>query len=47
MKKIGFSYTRTNKIRMPMDSIDFIVQRASYFRKLDEIRRNGTMIFYQ
>ncbi|CAF4615356.1 unnamed protein product [Rotaria sp. Silwood2] len=29
-----------------MDSIDFIAQRASYFRKLNEIRQNGTLIFY-
>ncbi|CAF4698851.1 unnamed protein product [Rotaria sp. Silwood2] len=29
-----------------MDSTDFITQRASYFRKLDEIRLSGTLIFY-
>ncbi|CAF3216490.1 unnamed protein product [Rotaria sp. Silwood2] len=30
-----------------MDSTDFIASRASYFRKLDEIRQNGTLTFYQ
>ncbi|CAF4571633.1 unnamed protein product, partial [Rotaria sp. Silwood2] len=46
MKKIGFSYRRTSTICVPMDSTDFIAQRASYFRKLDEIRLSGTLIFY-
>ncbi|CAF2813659.1 unnamed protein product [Rotaria sp. Silwood2] len=30
-----------------MDSTDFIASRASYFRKLDEIRQNGILTFYQ
>lgn len=41
MKKLGFSYKRTSKMRVSMDSTIFIAQRASYFRKLDGIHRSG------
>ncbi|CAF3941892.1 unnamed protein product, partial [Rotaria sordida] len=35
-----------SEIRVPMDSMVLMAQQASYFRKLDEIRQNGTMIYY-
>ena len=46
MKKIGFQYKRTSKISIPLDSVSFMTQRAKYFRKVDEIRSNGTFIYY-
>jgi hypothetical protein len=46
MKKIGFEYKRTSKIPIPLDSLSFMAQRAKYFKKLDEIRSNGTFIYY-
>jgi hypothetical protein len=46
MKRIGFEYKRTSKISIPLDSVSFMAQRANYFRRLDEIRSNGTFIYY-
>jgi hypothetical protein len=46
MKKLGFEYKRTSTISIPLDSVSFMAQRAKYFRKLDEIRSNGTFIYY-
>lgn len=46
MKRLGFEYKRTSKILIPLDSVSFMAQRAKYFAKLDEIRSNGTAIYY-
>jgi len=46
MKQLGFEYKRTSKILIPLDSVSFMAQRAKYFAKLDEIRSNGTAIYY-
>ncbi|CAF1553235.1 unnamed protein product [Adineta ricciae] len=31
---------------MPLDSISYVAQRASYFRRLDDLRANGVFIYY-
>jgi hypothetical protein len=46
MKQFGFEYKRNSKILIPLDSVSFMAQRAKYFAKLDEIRSNGTVIYY-
>jgi len=46
MKKIGFQYKRTSKTSIPMDSISCMAQRANYFRTLDKIRNDGTIIYF-
>ena len=46
MKRLGFEYKRTSKITIPLDSVSFMAQRAKYFAKLDEVRSNGSIIYY-
>jgi len=46
MKKIGFAYKRTSKVVVPLDSLFFMAARARYFSKIDELRKNGTVIFW-
>ena len=46
MKRLGFEYNRVSKVSTPLDSVSFMAQRAKYFAKLDEIRSNGSLIFY-
>ena len=46
MKRLGFEYNRVSKVSTPLDSVSFMAQRAKYFEKLDEIRSNGSLIFY-
>ena len=46
MKKIGFRYKTVNKVQMPLDDIKFVAQCAFFFRKIDELRRNNTKIFF-
>jgi hypothetical protein len=46
MKKLGYQYKRTSKISITLDSLSFMAQRAKYFRTLDEIRNNGTKIYF-
>ena len=46
MKLLGFEYKRTSKITIPLDSVSFMAQRAKYFAKLDEVRSNGSIIYY-
>ena len=41
-----FEYKRTSKIVIPLDSLSFMAQRPKYFGKLDEIRSNGSIIYY-
>ena len=46
MKKLRLEYKRTSTIAIPLDSTSFMTQRAKYFHKLDEMRSNGTLIYY-
>ena len=46
MKRLGYEYKATSKISIPLDSIGCMSQRAKYFRILDEIRSDGTFIYY-
>ena len=46
MKKLDFVYKRTSKIIVPLDSLSFIAARARYFATIDELRNNGTKIFW-
>ena len=46
MKELGFKYCKTSKATIPLDSTFFIAQRAYYFRKLNEFRGNGTLLFW-
>ena len=46
MKRLGFEYKRTSTITIPLDSVSFMAQRAKYFAKLDEMRSNGSNIYY-
>ena len=31
---------------VPLDSPSFVAQRASYFRRLDDLRKSGALIYY-
>ena len=46
MKQLGFEYKRISKVSTPVDSVSFMAQRAKYFAKHDEVRSNGSLIFY-
>ena len=46
MKKLDFVYKRTSKIIVPLDSLSFMAARARYFATIDELRNNGTKIFW-
>ena len=45
-KKIGFRYKTANKVKVPLDDIKFVAQHAFFFRKIDELRRNNTKVFF-
>ena len=46
MKKLGFRYRQTSKTSIPLDSVYFMAQRARYFRSLDDVRNNDTIIYF-
>jgi hypothetical protein len=46
IRKLGFSYRRTAKVVAPLDSISFMAARARYFACIDELRSDGTVIFW-
>jgi hypothetical protein len=46
MRKLGFTYKRTSKIVVPLDSLFFMSARARYFAAIDEARSNSTWIFW-
>jgi hypothetical protein len=46
MRKIGFKYQRTSKVKVPLDTLPFMAARARYFACLDELRSAGTKIFW-
>ena len=46
MHRLGFSYKMTNKIKVALDDISFVAQRAFYFRKLDELRECDALIMF-
>src|SRR5689334_15950308 len=47
MKKLGFAYKKTSKVIVPLDSPFYMAARARYFAKISELRKNGTLIFWQ
>ncbi|CAF3356720.1 unnamed protein product [Rotaria sp. Silwood2] len=47
MKKLGFAYKKTSKVIVPLDSPFNMAARARYFAKINELRNNGTLIFWQ
>ena len=46
MKKLGFAYKKTSKVIVPFDSPFYMAARARYFAKINELRKNGTLIFW-
>jgi transposase len=46
MHRLGFSYKRTNNVKVALDDNFFVAQRAFYFRKLDELRKAGALIMF-
>lgn len=46
MRKIGFVYKQTSKIVVPLDTPAFMAARARYFAAIDELRTNGSKIFW-
>lgn len=46
MHRLGFSYRKTSKVKLALDGITFVAQRASYFRKLTDLRQSGALIMY-
>ena len=46
MIKLGFVYKRTAKVTVPLDSPSFMAARARYFRALDQLRSEGSTIFW-
>ncbi|CAF4829557.1 unnamed protein product, partial [Rotaria sp. Silwood2] len=46
MRKLGFVYKRTSKVIVPLDSPSFMATRARYFTVLDQLRSNGSKIFW-
>jgi hypothetical protein len=46
VKKIGFIYKRTSKVVVPLDTRIFMAACARYFAAIDELRTNGSKIFW-
>jgi len=46
MRQLGFSYKSTTKSSVLLDGVSFVAHRASYFRRLDELRASGARIYY-
>ncbi|CAF4186308.1 unnamed protein product [Rotaria sordida] len=46
MRKIGFKYQRTSKVKVPLDTLTFMAARTRYFASLDELHSTGTKIFW-
>ncbi|CAF4346270.1 unnamed protein product, partial [Rotaria sordida] len=45
-KALGFKYRKTKKAKVLMDSITFQAQRTIYFRKIDQLRSNNSILYY-
>ncbi len=45
MHQFGFSYKSTTKSPVLLDGVSFVAQRASYFRRLDELRASGAHVY--
>ncbi|CAF4197206.1 unnamed protein product [Rotaria sordida] len=46
LHRIGFSYKSTTKVKIPLDHVSFVAQRAKFYRKIDELRTADALIFY-
>ena len=46
LKVLGFTYRKTKKAKILLDSLTFQAQRAVYFRKVDQLRSNNYIIYY-
>ncbi|CAF3236218.1 unnamed protein product [Rotaria sp. Silwood2] len=46
LHRIGFSYKSTTKVKIPLDNICFVAQRAKFFRKMDELRDANALVFF-
>ncbi|CAF0957785.1 unnamed protein product [Rotaria sordida] len=46
MKALGFKYRNTKKAKVLMDSVTFQAQRTVYFRKVDQLRSNNSILHY-
>jgi hypothetical protein len=46
MKKIGFRFKPASKVKIPLDGICFVAQRACFFRKMDALRHSNAKIFF-
>ncbi len=46
MRKIGFVYKQTSKIVVSLNSLAFMAEHARYFTAIDELRTNGSKIFW-
>jgi hypothetical protein len=46
VRKIGFVYKRTSKFVAPLDTPTLMAVRMRYFAAIDELRNNGSKIFW-
>jgi hypothetical protein len=46
MRKLGFEYKRTSKVVVPLDTPAFMAARARYFAAINELRANGSKIYW-
>ncbi|CAF4809916.1 unnamed protein product, partial [Rotaria sp. Silwood2] len=46
LHRIGFRYKSTTKVKIPLDHVSFVAQRAKFYRKIDELRMADALIFY-
>ncbi|CAF3934653.1 unnamed protein product [Rotaria sp. Silwood1] len=47
LKILGFTYRKTKKAKILLDSVALQAQLAAYFRKMDQLRSNNYIIYYQ
>jgi hypothetical protein len=47
MRKLGFEYKRTSKVVVPLDTPAFMAAPARYFAAINELRVNGSKIYWQ
>ena len=46
LHQIGFRYKPTTKVKIPLDHVSFVAQRAKFYRKIDELRRDDAFTFH-
>ncbi|CAF3146357.1 unnamed protein product [Rotaria sp. Silwood2] len=46
LHRIGFRYKSSTKVKILLDHVSFVAQRAKFYRKIDELRMADALIFY-